>query len=451
MSDMGSLLATKYRILGQEADARTTSAQGEANLANAKAKYEVPAAGALSAAQAGHLDEQTKYLGLTANATAGLQGAQGNYYNSHAALNRADLFPDEHLRGAIGSLYDMMRQYQPNGGQQQPNGGQQQPNNQAVPAAPAGAMPARSILDNGQKGGNIGDAYGGTTPKIDTGYAGTGLPGYNHTPSSLTVSSPNFVDMTKPIPYAKGTADAGNWQDRANASVDAAAARNGQAVVQPMPPAPALAGYARGCGTVHDFAKGTDHVPGQGTGAVDKVPAMLAPHEAVLNAGAAQHVGPHLIDVLNALGAHKMAMEGHAPQPGPQDAPQAAPGKGMPAPKAKAAGKGAPPVKAATGNSNVQKTKPTPTKQATPSHQADDPLGWSNPVTAQTLQTAAGYAQGTSFVQGFGAPSAPQSSNNDYASALAKQDPNSVANTVSDIRSKLTGGATSTPRVVPGR
>jgi hypothetical protein len=101
-----------------------------------------------------------------------------------------------------------------------------------------------------------------------------------------------------------------------------------------------------GRGAVKGYASGTSDVPGPGNGAQDSVPAELAPHEAVLNQGATAHLGPQLIDVLNALGAHKMAMEGNAPQtpPGgaapdqPDDtqAPKAEkkpPGKGMPAAK----------------------------------------------------------------------------------------------------------------------
>ena len=99
-------------------------------------------------------------------------------------------------------------------------------------------------------------------------------------------------------------------------------------------------------GAVRGYASGTSDVPGPGSGAQDSVPAELAPHEAVLNQGATAHLGPQLIDVLNALGAHKMAMEGNAPQtppggaapdqPDDQPAPKAEkkpPGKGMPAAK----------------------------------------------------------------------------------------------------------------------
>ena len=45
---------------------------------------------------------------------------------------------------------------------------------------------------------------------------------------------------------------------------------------------------------------GATVVPGQGSGNVDKVPAMLAPHEAVLTHGAADALGRGKIAALNA-------------------------------------------------------------------------------------------------------------------------------------------------------
>lgn len=67
---------------------------------------------------------------------------------------------------------------------------------------------------------------------------------------------------------------------------------------------------AQRASTGFEFSAGTSRVPGQGDGTVDKVPAVLAPGEAVLNRGAADHLGHDVIDVLNALGDIKM---GRAP------------------------------------------------------------------------------------------------------------------------------------------
>ncbi len=78
---------------------------------------------------------------------------------------------------------------------------------------------------------------------------------------------------------------------------------------------------------------------------MDSVPATLAPQEAVLNAGAAHHLGRGTISMLNALGAAKMAQAGMPPATPPTahgmpvkaaGKPQAKPmARGMPKPAAK--------------------------------------------------------------------------------------------------------------------
>lgn len=65
---------------------------------------------------------------------------------------------------------------------------------------------------------------------------------------------------------------------------------------------------------LNSFAKGTDKVPGKtppaGAKTTDTTPAMLTPGEAVLNVGAAEHLGRDTIDVLNAIGNIKMMSNG---------------------------------------------------------------------------------------------------------------------------------------------
>lgn len=56
------------------------------------------------------------------------------------------------------------------------------------------------------------------------------------------------------------------------------------------------------------YGKGTSKVPGQGSGQVDSVPAVLAPGEAVLNKAAAEEVGRSKIAAANKKGAVKMGM-----------------------------------------------------------------------------------------------------------------------------------------------
>jgi hypothetical protein len=72
----------------------------------------------------------------------------------------------------------------------------------------------------------------------------------------------------------------------------------GSPSVQQMPNYPFGAGYMFGA----------NEVPGQGTGKTDTVPAMLAPHEAVLNKAAADILGRGLIAALNAQGVKQMGM-----------------------------------------------------------------------------------------------------------------------------------------------
>jgi hypothetical protein len=72
----------------------------------------------------------------------------------------------------------------------------------------------------------------------------------------------------------------------------------GAASVQPMPNYPFGAGYLFGA----------NEVPGQGSGQTDTVPAMLAPHEAVLNKAAADILGRGLIAALNTQGVKQMGM-----------------------------------------------------------------------------------------------------------------------------------------------
>jgi hypothetical protein len=94
---------------------------------------------------------------------------------------------------------------------------------------------------------------------------------------------------------------------------------------------------AAGGATTINAKGGTAKVPGKGPPNVDSVPATLAPQEAVLNAGAAQHMGRGAIAMLNSLGAQKMAAQGMPPATPPSPngtmGPARTPGRGMPPPK----------------------------------------------------------------------------------------------------------------------
>lgn len=73
--------------------------------------------------------------------------------------------------------------------------------------------------------------------------------------------------------------------------------------------------HAEGTADV-SYRAGATKVPGKGSGKVDTVPAMLAPHEAVLNKGAAEHMGRDNITKLNKIGLAKMGMVGKGGKPG---------------------------------------------------------------------------------------------------------------------------------------
>jgi|SRR5215467_1043258 len=104
------------------------------------------------------------------------------------------------------------------------------------------------------------------------------------------------------FPAAPGsTAEQAGYNDigRTRAPAGAAGLRRGTPSVQPNP------GYPFGAG----YLFGATAVPGQGSGRVDKVPAMLAPHEAVLNRAAADILGRGKIAALNAQGVRQMGMQ----------------------------------------------------------------------------------------------------------------------------------------------
>jgi hypothetical protein len=88
-------------------------------------------------------------------------------------------------------------------------------------------------------------------------------------------------------------------------------------LTRPLPPLMSMAAFARGTPSVQPrsnypfgagYLFGQTAVPGQGSGTTDTVPAMLAPHEAVLNRAAADMLGRGLISALNARGVKQMGM-----------------------------------------------------------------------------------------------------------------------------------------------
>jgi hypothetical protein len=165
-----------------------------------------------------------------------------------------------------------------------------------------------------------GFAYGTSNVR---GYAAGGMvpPMPDTTPNTGPGSLPSAPAV--PLPYSP--------QQGAAMSNDAGASRimpSNPAAAQPLgtspydqqrasPSAFATQELARGTPTVQPhpnypfgagYLFGANEVPGQGTGKTDTVPAMLAPHEAVLNKAAADILGRGLIAALNAQGVKQMGM-----------------------------------------------------------------------------------------------------------------------------------------------
>ena len=203
-------------------------------------------------------------------------------------------------------------------------------------APPAGATPMRkgtaNVQGKGGKGGGSKAAKGGKgAPK-----GGGGAP-----PAGLE----------QILPALMAAAQGGGGQPGAGPDAGAAGPQAANAMPQPMAPGGAAPpGFARGAVNIRRYADGTSDVsigdvgappgfamgtpsvppnpgypfgagylfgattvPGQGSGTVDQVPAMLAPHEAVLNKAAADMMGRGRIAALNAAGTRQMGMRRGAP------------------------------------------------------------------------------------------------------------------------------------------
>ena len=395
MANFDEMLARKYSILGQEADARSTQANAEAKLASAKALSQPAEAGFLNA-QSAHLAAQTGVVPLTAQAQANYYGGMGQHARSAAGLadvqaigeqqqttrnsaagkallaqydyfhanNRASAPglprlgapvydetnppPNPPVAGPPSANWTPPQAAQPasfdtDGYVGGDNGGSRGSFQDLRPTLPAPSEPSfgslgGSLMDplkkskiqppsNGFAGGssNVGsdsyDAYLAglqtqnptSTPNVTANMrAKLGGP---DTPRPQPVTPPGPVRLG----YAGGSSNIGSdsydaylaalkAQDPtspANVTAAMRAKLGGPDAPRPQPVAP-KPGYN----------KGVSKVPGKGPSNIDSVKAKLAPGEAVLNSGAAEHVGRPLIDVLNAIGVHKMAMAGKPPQKG---------------------------------------------------------------------------------------------------------------------------------------
>jgi hypothetical protein len=185
------------------------------------------------------------------------------------------------------------------------------------PPAPGGAGLKRgsaNVMSKGGKGAKAGKAAGGggaggggleaILPTLmaasQAGQMGGGAIG----PQATTPAGPPSMapGAAAPPGFAKGVVNVRRYVDgTSDVSIGDAMPSgfaNGAPDVQPNP------GYPFGAG----YLFGATAVPGQGSGTVDTVPAVLAPHEAVLNKAAADMMGRGRIAALNARGAKQMGL-----------------------------------------------------------------------------------------------------------------------------------------------
>ena len=250
MSNIDSFLAQKYAILQQQADTAQTEARARAGLLDAQALATPGQAAGRAAsdfASAGLQAAQARSIGVNTDLAPGTAAAENDARRAAADSTRAQ----------IGLT------------------------NEQTEAARIGNQPVSGALLK------LWGLYNNLRLP-DASLTGVGVPQgtgvvRNITSSVLDTATP--AGVTKP---AVTQADLDNPP-----SITSAA--------NPYRPS-----YRSG--GVFGFSTGTSRVPGKGSGKVDTVPAKLAPGEAVLNKGAAEHLGRDTIDLLNAVGQRKMGL-----------------------------------------------------------------------------------------------------------------------------------------------
>lgn len=323
----GGALARKYDILQQQANAATRTAISNAN--NTDAQTEQVAANAMSqrrlqgsqaglygaqaaeiapdaqsrrdleSAQANQTRQQAAYVGPLADAQIGEQGARSRYYGQEgmAGLLNADansrnantnassvgltaqrsLNPYGRIVGGVaGQLYDATH-----------------PNGYHIGTA--------DVISRAHAGA-IYDAH----PKVQEHFrhGSANVPAKGHGRAMAANSQKGQGGgLAAILPALMAAGSGAGGAGGAGGAPGAGMPQPGAGMPQP--------GGAQG--PVGMFAGGT--VPGKGSGKVDTVPAMLAPHEAVLNRAAADKLGRGKIAALNQQGVKKMGTGRGMPMP----------------------------------------------------------------------------------------------------------------------------------------
>lgn len=191
-----------------------------------------------------------------------------------------------------------------------------------TPPLPAGPAPGQTITNG---------TWGSPTPNQDL-----------RKQMGMGVKAAGGATDVKPVPAPGQTTTGGSW----NPADLGGNTPNPNGQNQSLRRGLGMGVKAAGGATAIPYKGGTAKVPGKGAPNVDSVPATLAPQEAVLNQGAADHLGRGTIAALNALGAAKMAAHGMPPATPPTAHGVMAPARGAPKPKSAAPARGAPAPKA---------------------------------------------------------------------------------------------------------
>jgi hypothetical protein len=329
-------LNRKYDIMQQETDARSGLERAQANAIPSSTASENQLRNAQSQqtmAQAGQVAPLAQSQIQEAQARGGYYGAEGRSALSNAAVQRtlalSPLNKAQAQQYTAGVQGKPMTFATPTGApadtppppaQSDPLGAtvtddQARLHHQtlvASQAAQGGVGGAGGASQTSVMGGNtgVGDDTFAPSAFTNTGKFGfqggnqmqgqrdpvTGLPLKKGT---ANVKAPPGKGKAPP-PKAGGLASLMSALQGAGAGPQAPMPGSPMAGPPPMPGPPSQGAPPQGAPGGMGFMGGVTQVPGQGSGNVDKVPAMLAPHEAVLTHGAANALGRDKIAALNA-------------------------------------------------------------------------------------------------------------------------------------------------------
>ena len=287
MDNFAAALSRKYDIMQQDSAARTRLESAQADAIPSTTASE----NALRGAQAYQTNQQGAQVAPLAQsqigeagARSGLYGAQGRLAGTKAGVQGLDLRNTGDALGGYlgGQLHDQLMNNR--------NGGVSSPNLPVSAPTPTGGTVNGTVLPSGSfdqgdpdrnRRGQIG-LFGGSNPNVTE----AGSAGYKK-------GTANVPGKGK-APQPKAAAGPGGGMASLMAALGQQGAPTAPGGLSGAPQAPPPQPGAL------PFMGGTAQVPGRGSGNVDKVPAMLAPHEAVLTHGAASALGRGKIAALNA-------------------------------------------------------------------------------------------------------------------------------------------------------